>query len=198
MAISSDLTGNPIPQLGFGSTLSEGPNAGKTLLVLIDELHRELGFPEYTGAFVGGKKSMIDVFAITLALMVGTAGLPHVIIRFYTVKNVRAARWSALWALLFIGTLYTSAPAVAAFARANLIQDISQTSYEASPEWFKNWENSGLLAWTVAGRLDPVLAALEPDLLEEPVARPIVALVDRDPGRAQRGGGSTRQGKSSA
>ena len=148
VAISSDLTGNPIPQLGFGSTISEGPNAGKTLLVLIDELHRELGFPEYTGAFVGGKKSMIDVFAITLALMVGTAGLPHVIIRFYTVKNVRAARWSALWALLFIGTLYTSAPAVAAFARANLIQDISQTSYEAAPDWFKNWEKSGLLAWT--------------------------------------------------
>jgi cation/acetate symporter len=148
VAISNDLTGNPIPQLGFGSVITEGPNAGKTLLVLIDELHRELGFPEYTGAFVGGKKSMIDVFAITFALMVGTAGLPHVIIRFYTVKNVQAARWSAFWALLFIGTLYTSAPAVAAFARANLIQDVSQTSYEESPDWFKNWENSGLLAWT--------------------------------------------------
>ena len=148
VAISSDLTGNPIPQLGFGSTITEGPNAGKTLLVLIDELHRELGFPEYTGAFVGGKKSMVDVFAITFALMVGTAGLPHVIIRFYTVKNVQAARWSAFWALLFIGTLYTSAPAVAAFARANLIQDVSQTSYDESPDWFKNWENSGLLAWT--------------------------------------------------
>jgi cation/acetate symporter len=148
VAISSDLTGNPIPQLGFGSVITDGPNAGKTLLVLIDELHRELGFPEYTGAFVGGKKSMIDVFAITFALMVGTAGLPHVIIRFYTVKNVQAARWSAFWALLFIGMLYTSAPAVAAFARANLIEDVSQTSYEESPEWFKNWENSGLLAWT--------------------------------------------------
>lgn len=148
VAISSDLTGNPIPQLGFGSVITDGPNAGKTLLVLIDELHRELGFPEYTGAFVGGKKSMIDVFAITFALMVGTAGLPHVIIRFYTVKNVQAARWSAFWALLFIGMLYTSAPAVAAFARANLIEDVSQTPYEESPDWFKNWENSGLLAWT--------------------------------------------------
>jgi cation/acetate symporter len=148
VAISSALTGNPIPQLGFGDALSSGPHAGKSVLALIDELHRELGFPEYTGAFVGGKKSMIDVFAITFALMAGTAGLPHVIIRFYTVRNFRAARWSAFWALLFIGLLYTTAPAVAAFARANLIQDISETPYEEAPVWFKNWENSGLIAWT--------------------------------------------------
>ena len=147
VAISYEMTGNPIPQLGFGGEIASGPHAGKSLLALIDELHTELGFAEYTGAFVGGKKSMVDVFAITLALMVGTAGLPHVIIRFYTVKDVRGARWSAFWALLFIGLLYTSAPAVAAFARANLIQDISETPYAAAPQWFKNWENSGLIAW---------------------------------------------------
>ena len=147
VAISADMTGNPIPQLGFGSEITTGSHAGTSLLEMIDELHRELGFPEYTAAFVGGKKSMVDVFAITLALMVGTAGLPHVIIRFYTVPNFRAARWSAFWALLFIGLLYTSAPAVAAFARANLIQNVSGTPYEKAPEWLKNWENSGLVAW---------------------------------------------------
>ncbi|MEC9073352.1 MAG: VC_2705 family sodium/solute symporter, partial [Myxococcota bacterium] len=135
------------PQLGFGSKLVEGPGAGTYLLEFIDELHRELGFPEYTAAFVGGKKSMVDVFAITLALMVGTAGLPHVIIRFYTVKNFRAARWSALWALLFIGMLYTSAPAVAVFARANLIQTVADRPYTEAPDWLKNWEKSGLIAW---------------------------------------------------
>ncbi len=145
--ISYQLTGNPVPQIGFGSSIADGPNAGRMLLEVIDQLHRDLGFPEYTGAFVDGKKSMIDMLAITLALMVGTAGLPHVLIRFYTVKTARAARWSALWALVFIGILYTTAPAIAAFARANLIQTISSTSYTEAPIWFKNWENSGLIAW---------------------------------------------------
>jgi len=147
VAISTQLTGQPIPQIGFGSSLIAGPDAGRHLLEVLDELHRELGFAEYTAAFVDGKKSMTDVFAITVALMVGTAGLPHVIIRFYTVKNVRAARWSAFWALLFIGILYTSAPAVAAFARVNLIETVHDQPYEALPEWFKNWEDSGLIAW---------------------------------------------------
>ena len=147
VAISTKLTGIPLPQIGFGAKLVEGPGAGLYLLEFIDGLHRDLGFPEYTAAFVEGKKSMIDVFAITLALMAGTAGLPHVIIRFYTVKNARAARWSGFWALLFIGALYTSAPAVAVFARANLIQTIHQTEYEQAPEWFRNWEGSGLVAW---------------------------------------------------
>ena len=148
VAISYQITGNPIPQLGFGSQVAEGnENAGVYLLTLLDQLHTELGFAEYTGAFVGGKKSMTDVFAITLALMVGTAGLPHVIIRFYTVKTVRAARWSALWALIFIGILYTSAPAVAAFARVNLIQTVSGTPYNELPPWFSNWEQTGLIAW---------------------------------------------------
>ena len=147
IAISLKLTGNPIPQLGFGSVLTEGQSAGVFLLETIDQLHRDLGFPEYTAAFVPGKKSMIDVFAITLALMVGTAGLPHVLIRFYTVKNPRAARWSALWALVFIGILYTTAPAVAAFARVNLIQTLDGTEYSEVPEWFTSWEATGLLVF---------------------------------------------------
>lgn len=147
VAISLQMTGTAIPQIGFGSTLVEGESAGMSLLAMLDELHTELGFPEYTASFVGGKKSMVDVFCITAALMVGTAGLPHVIIRFYTVPSVRAARWSALWALLFIGLLYTTAPAVAAFARANLIQTVHGTRYDALPEWFANWEASGLIAW---------------------------------------------------
>jgi cation/acetate symporter len=146
-AISWKLTGNPIPQLGFGSQVIEGPNAGVYLLEVIDQIHRELGFPEYTGAWVGGKKSMIDVAAITLALMVGTAGLPHVLIRFYTVPSARAARWSAMWALVFIGILYTTAPAVATFARVNMIQTLHGTPYAEAPEWFRNWEKTGLIAF---------------------------------------------------
>ena len=92
-------------ELGFGAKIASGENAGIYLLEAIDAIHRDLGLPEYTAAFVEGKKSMLDVFAITMALMVGTAGLPHVIIRFYTVPSVRSARFSAFWALLFIGIL---------------------------------------------------------------------------------------------
>ncbi|MFT4587313.1 MAG: cation/acetate symporter [Limisphaerales bacterium] len=147
VAISMQMTGNPIPQLGFGSTIETGNNAGMFLLDALDKIHVELGLPEYTGAFVDGKKSMIDVFAITFALMVGTAGLPHVIIRFYTVKTVQAARWSALWALIFIGILYTTAPAVSAFARVNLLQTTHNQQYKSAPEWFKKWENSKLIVW---------------------------------------------------
>ncbi len=157
ISISNQMTGSLIPQVGFGSEVVEGTRPGVYLLQMVDEIHRELGFPEYTGAFGVGHKSMIDMLAITLALMVGTAGLPHVIIRFYTVKNVRAARWSAFWALLFIGLLYTSAPAVAVFARANLIDTISNTRYADAPTWFKNWEDSGLIAWVdhdQDGRID--------------------------------------------
>ncbi len=110
VAISYKMTGNPIPQLGLGSRIIEGENAGMYLLETIDAIHRDLGLPEYTAAFVSGKKGMLDVFAIAMALMVGTAGLPHVIIRFYTVPSVKAARYSAFWALLCIGVLYTTAP----------------------------------------------------------------------------------------
>lgn len=146
VAISWKITGNPIPQLGFGSRITtEGANAGMYLLEALDGIHRDLGLPEYTAAYVPGKKSMIDVFAITMALMVGTAGLPHVIIRFYTVPSVRAARISAFWALLFIGILYTTAPAVATFARVNMIQTLNGKAYTEAPEWFKSWEKTKLI-----------------------------------------------------
>ena len=147
VAISYQMTGNPIPQLGFGSKITVGDNAGVFLLEALDKIHSDLGLPEYTATFAAGKKSMIDVFMITVALMVGTAGLPHVIIRFYTVKTVGAARWSAFWALIFIGMLYTTAPAVGAFARVNLLQTTHDKPYESAPEWFKKWETSGLIAW---------------------------------------------------
>ena len=148
VAISMKMTGNPIPQLGFGSELVEGQRAGVFLLEAIDGIHRDLGLPEYTGAFVAGKKSMVDMLAITVALMVGTAGLPHVLIRFYTVKSARLARWSVMWALLFIALLYTTAPAVAAFARVNLIQTLHERPVEEAPEWFHNWEATGLITFT--------------------------------------------------
>ncbi len=147
VAISWKITGNPIPQLGFGSKVASGQNAGMYLLEAIDAIYRDLGLPEYTAAYVAGKKSMLDVFAITMALMVGTAGLPHVIIRFYTVPSVRAARISAFWALLFIGILYTTAPAVAAFARVNMIETLNGKPYVEAPSWFKNWEKTNLIAW---------------------------------------------------
>ncbi|UOB17123.1 sodium:solute symporter family protein [Abyssalbus ytuae] len=137
--ISIQMTGNPIPQLGMGSTINDG--SGMYLLDKLNGLSTELGFAEYTD----GSKKMIDVFAITLALMVGTAGLPHVIVRFFTVKRVKDARKSAGLALLFIAILYTTAPAVAVFARTNLINTVSNQEYANMPSWFKNWETTGLL-----------------------------------------------------
>lgn len=157
--ISIMLTGNAIPQLGMGSML--GGEVGSTiangesisLLAKLDGLHEELGFAPYTD----GSKPMLDMVFITAALMVGTAGLPHVIVRFYTVPKVRDARMSAGWALLFIAILYTAAPAVGAFARTNLIASVENAHYSAEsaptdaekvlPEWFHNWEDTGLLAW---------------------------------------------------
>jgi len=137
--ISIQMTGNPIPQLGFGSELISEPST--YLLDKLDNLNVELGFNEYTD----NTKPLIDVFAITLALMVGTAGLPHVIVRFFTVKKVSDARKSAGIALLLIAILYTTAPAVAAFARTNLLETISTKSYSEIPQWFKKWENTGLI-----------------------------------------------------
>ena len=137
--ISIQMTGNPIPQLGFGSELISEPST--YLLDKLDNLNVELGFNEYTE----NTKSLIDVFAITLALMVGTAGLPHVIVRFFTVKKVSDARKSAGIALLLIAILYTTAPAVAAFARTNLLETISTKPYSEIPQWFKKWENTGLI-----------------------------------------------------
>ena len=139
--ISIQMTGNPIPQLGMGATLNDG--SGTFLLDKLDGLSTELGFNEYTD----GSKSLTDVFAITLALMVGTAGLPHVIVRFFTVKKVKDARKSAGIALLLIAILYTTAPAVAVFAKTNLINTVSNEEYSAMPVWFKNWEATGLLSF---------------------------------------------------
>ncbi|MAS52830.1 MAG: cation acetate symporter [Flavobacteriales bacterium] len=139
--ISIMLTGNAVPQLGFGSDLVDEP--GVSLLDKLDGLSTELGFDKYTT----GKKNTIDTFFITMALMVGTAGLPHVIVRFFTVPKVSDARKSGLYALFFIAILYTIAPAVSAFARTNLLDTIPNTSYREAPEWFKKWEKSGLIAW---------------------------------------------------
>jgi cation/acetate symporter len=133
------MTGNAVPQLGFGGTLTDG--SGEYLLDRLDGLHTELGFAPYTS----GVRPVLDVAAITLALMVGTAGLPHVIVRFYTVPSVQAARSSAGWALLFIALLYTTAPAVAAFARTNLLATVNNAPYAEMPAWFTNWEKTGLL-----------------------------------------------------
>ena len=137
--ISILMTGTVIPQLGFGSTMADG--SGVFLLDRLDGLTQELGF----GVYTAGRKETLDVFFITAALMVGTAGLPHVIVRFYTVPLVRQARSSAGWALLFIAFLYTTAPAVAAFARTNLLTTLSNQPYAEAPEWFRNWEATGLI-----------------------------------------------------
>ncbi len=137
--ISMQMTGNIIPQIGMGGKV-EG---GAFLLDKLDLLHTELGFNEYTS----GTKSTWDVFAITLALMTGTAGLPHVIVRFFTVPKVKDARKSAGYALFLIAILYTTAPAIAVFSRTNLIETVSNKEYKEIPEWFKNWENTGLIAW---------------------------------------------------
>ncbi|MCH2021991.1 MAG: cation acetate symporter [Saprospiraceae bacterium] len=137
--ISFQMTGNPVPQLGFGSAGHDGVY----LLDKLDGLQTELGFSEYTA----GSKSMVDICAITLALMVGTAGLPHVIVRFFTVPKVRDARISAGWALLFIAILYTTVPAVAVFARTNLIETVSNIPYSELPDWFSNWEKTGLISF---------------------------------------------------
>jgi cation/acetate symporter len=153
--ISILLTDHLIPQIGFGGELGGAIGAkvadGETIKLLdkLNQLNTELGFAEYTS----GKKSTLDVLCITGALMAGTAGLPHVIVRFYTVPKVRDARISAGWALFFIAILYTTAPAVAAFARTNLIESVSEANYtevegeKSIPQWFKTWEDTGLLAW---------------------------------------------------
>ena len=138
--ISILMTGEVIPQIGFGSTLVDSQIY---LLDKLDQVTKELGFIAYTE----NAKSNIDIFCITAALMFGTAGLPHVIVRFFTVPSVGAARQSAGYALIFIALLYTTAPAVSAFARMNLIDSIQDQPYNTSPSWFKNWEEIGLIAW---------------------------------------------------
>ncbi|AMO72761.1 sodium:solute symporter family protein [Sphingorhabdus sp. M41] len=139
--ISFLVTGNPVPQLGLGSTVNDG--SGLYVLQKLDLVLQDMGF----GAYTDGSKSMIDVFCITAALMVGTAGLPHVIVRFFTVPKASDARKSAGWALVFIALLYTTAPAVGAFARLNFIDSVNNVEYAEAPEWFKNWESNDLIAW---------------------------------------------------
>ena len=138
--ISILITGNPVPQLGFGDTLV---GSSTFLLDKLDQVTTDLGF----GAYTENTKTNIDIFCITAALMFGTAGLPHVIVRFFTVPKVSDARKSAGYALIFIALLYTTAPAVAAFARINFVDSIQNVEYSAAPDWFKNWENIGLIAW---------------------------------------------------
>ena len=145
--ISLQLTGNPVPQLALGSTMADGSGH---LLLKLDRVLMDLGFTAYTHPF--NDSSMINVLAITFALMAGTAGLPHVIVRFFTVPRVEDARRSAAWALVFIALLYTVAPAVGGLARLNLITTVNGpdgagTAYETMPGWFHTWENSGLIAW---------------------------------------------------
>jgi cation/acetate symporter len=138
--ISILITGNPVPQLGFGSQIV-GENV--YLLEKLNNVLTDLGFNAYTDS----SRTKIDIFCITAALMVGTAGLPHVIVRFFTVPKVRDARASAGWALLFIAILYTTAPAVSSFSRLNFIDTVNETPYQSTPGWFRNWEDIGLISW---------------------------------------------------
>ena len=141
--ISLLMTDTLLPQIGFGAELTTEP--GTSLLDKLDGLSQDLGFAAYTGR---GSKTTIDVFFITLSLMVGTAGLPHVITRFFTVPKVKDARLSAGWALLFIVILYATAPAVAAFARTNLLTTVHNTAYAQVPDWFSKWEETGLIRFS--------------------------------------------------
>ena len=168
--ISIQMTGNPIPQLGFGSSGSDGI----FLLDKLDGLSTDLGFDEYTT----GSKSMLDVFFITSALMIGTAGLPHVIVRFFTVKKVSDARKSAGWALLFIAILYTTAPAIAVFARTNLIETVSEKKYEEMPNWFSNWENTGLLSFNDKNNDGKIQYLADAQLNELTIDRDIMVLAN--------------------
>ena len=168
--ISIQMTGNPIPQLGMGAKGAEGTY----LLEKLDGLSAALGFSEYTQ----GSKSTLDVFAITAALMVGTAGLPHVIVRFFTVKKVRDARKSAGLALLLIAILYTTAPAVAVFARTNLINTVSNQPYTNMPEWFTNWEKTGLLSFVDKNKDGKIQYLADPQQNELTVDRDIMVLAN--------------------
>ena len=170
--ISIQMTGNPVPQLGMWGTLNDGSDV--YLLEKLNGLSTELGFNEYTS----GAKNKIDIFAITLALMAGTSGLPHVIVRFFTVKKVKDARKSAGLALLLIAILYTTAPAVAVFARVNLIETVSDKPYVSMPEWFKNWEKTGLLTFEDKNQDGNVKYVADAQLNELKVDRDIMVLAN--------------------
>lgn len=168
--VSILMTGNPIPQLGFGGTLADEPTVH--LLDRLDGLMAELGFTPYTD----GTKPTIDVFFITAALMVGTAGLPHVIIRFFTVPRVKDARISAGYALIFIVLLYSTAPAVAAFVKTNMINDISNVEYAEAPQWFYNWEATGLLEFEDSNNDGRIQYHADPEINELTIDRDIMVL----------------------
>lgn len=173
--LSVQMTGNILPQLGFGGTLTEGAYQGQYLLNVLDKLNVDLGFAAYTA----GTKSTVDVFFITMALMVGTAGLPHVIIRFFTVPKVSDARLSAFWALFFIALLYTTAPAIAAFARTNMILTVNDKNYETEvPQWFKNWQETGLVKWEDKNGDGKVQYVKDPAKNEMKVDRDIMVLAN--------------------
>ena len=169
--ISLQATGNPIPQVGFGSKTLDGVY----LLEKLNQLSVDLGFEKYTDI---NRTTLINVFFITAALMFGTAGLPHVIVRFFTVPKVRDARISAGWALLFISILYTTAPAVAAFAKVNLINTVSNARYADVPDWFKNWENTGLLEFDDKNQDGIIQYVADPQINELSIDRDIMVLAN--------------------
>ncbi len=151
IAISMNLTGSPIPQLGLGAkVLSNVDPMQPYLLQKLNQINQDFGFANYTAAFMDGKWNKLNVFCVALALMCGTAGLPHVIIRFYTVKSVKDARWSGFWALLFISFLYLTAPALAGFARYYMLDStagLNGRTAQTMPDWYHSWKKSGLIAW---------------------------------------------------
>jgi len=170
--ISLLMTGNPVPQLGFGSTLVG--ESGSYLLERLDGLSTALGFTAYTV----GSKGTLDVLCITAALMIGTAGLPHVIVRFFTVPNVADARRSAGYALFFIALLYTTAPAVAAFARANLLTTLPGTSYAVAPGWVKTWQETGLVTFEDKNGDGQIQYLADPEANELQIDRDIIVLAN--------------------
>jgi cation/acetate symporter len=171
--ISLLMTGNVIPHFGFGSELNPEYGGGY-LLDRLDGLNQELGFSAYTESI----RSKLDVFFITAALMLGTAGLPHVIIRFFTVPSVRAARKSALYALIFIAILYTTAPTIAAFARTNLINTVSNVEYSEMPAWFKTWEATNLISFEDKNNDGRIQYLADPQANELTVDRDIIVLAN--------------------
>jgi cation/acetate symporter len=149
IAIAIKLTGIPVPSIAMGSTLNPEYAGGQQAVYLLErlnEIHADLGFSSYTEPFTGSWDK-VNVFFVTLAMMCGTAGLPHVLVRFYTVKSVRAARWSGMWALFFIAILYVTAPATAAFARFFMIESLNGATEQTLPQWYQSWEQTGLILW---------------------------------------------------
>jgi len=169
--ISLQMTGNPVPQLGLGSRGTDGVY----LLERLNQLSVDLGFDAYTSI---DRSNLINMFFITGALMFGTAGLPHVIVRFFTVPRVKDARISAGWALLFIAILYTTAPAVAVFARTNIIDTLSNSSYASVPQWFTNWENTGLLSFEDKNNDGKIQYVADENINELTIDRDIIVLAN--------------------